>query len=314
MEKIEKEKDEHKAEVRDNDVQEVLGEIPRGIILGGLIMLCTILVLFGLFISFFKVPNTITSSVTLIADNPPIDIVAPQTGRLAQVKVAEGEKIAPNTLLAMYDSGVKAEDVMRMLNMLEEWKGEEFSPYVLNRIMYTRMELGELYTHYQRFLDSVIDDTSNLYEAYHTLKSQLEQWLNSYALVSPIHGTVAFTDMWKDNATVSQGEVLFKVVPLSAPCYFAKSSIGMQHIGEVFIGQQVVLHFEDLLGNEDGYLKGEVIYISSFPTEKEEYSIRMGINEQDHAKLSHISMAHGAIGSVEYVAKQKSVMQLLLRR
>ena len=314
MGKIEKEKDEHKAEVRDNDVQEVLGEIPGWIIRGGLATLCAILVLFGFFISFFKVPNTITSSVTLIADNPPIDIVAPQTGRLAKVKVAEGEKIASNTLLAMYESSVKAEDVIRLLNILEEWKREEFSPYVLNRIMYTRMELGELYTHYQRFLDSVIDDTSSLYEAYHTLKSQLEQWLNSYAFVSPIHGTVAFTDMWKDNATVSQGEVLFKVAPLSAPCYFAKSSIGMQHIGEVFIGQQVVLHFEDLLGNDDGYLKGEVIYISSFPTEKEEYSIRIRINEQDHAKLSRISIAHGAIGSVEYVAKQKSIMELPLKR
>lgn len=314
MEREDNVKEEHKAEVRDNDVQEVLGEIPGWVIRGGLVILCAVLGLFVLFISFFKVPNTITSSVMLVADNPPVDIVAPQTGRLAKVKVAEGEKIAPNTILAMYESGVNVEDVMRLQNMLEEWKGEEFSPYVLNRIMYTRMELGELYAYYQRFLDSVIDDTSNLYEAYHTLKSYLMQWLNSYALVSPIHGTVAFTDMWKDNAAVSQGEVLFKIVPLSAPCYFAKSSIGMQHIGEVFIGQQVVLHFEDLLGNDDGYLKGEVIYISSFPTEKEEYSIRMGINEQDHAKLSRISIAHGAIGSVEYVAKQKSIMELLTKR
>ena len=250
----------------------------------------------------------------LVADNPPIDIVAPQTSRLAKVKVTEGEKIVPNTILAMYESSVNVEDVMRLQNMLEEWKEEAFSPYVLNRIMYTRMDLGELYTHYQRFLNCVLEDTSDLYEAYHTLNSFLEQWLISNALISPIHGTIAFTDLWKDNATVSQGEVLFKVIPLSAPCYFAKSSVGIQHIGEIFIGQKVILHFEDLLGDDDGYLKGEVIYISSFPTEKEEYSIRISINNQDYEKLSRISIAHGAIGRVEYVVKQKSIMELLLER
>ena len=314
MERVEKEKAGHKAEVRDNDVQEVLGEIPRRVIRGGLLTLCVVLVSFGLFISFFRVPNTITTSVTLVADNPPVDIIAPRTDRLAKVMVAEGEKISPNTILAIYESNVNVEDVMRLQNMLEEWRGEEFSPYVLNRIMYTRMELGELYTYYQRFLDSVLKDTSDLYEAYYTLKSYLEQWLFSNAFVSPIHGTVAFTDLWKDNATVSQGEVLFKVVPLSVPCYFAKSSVGMQHIGEIFIGQQVILHFEDLLGDDDGFLKGEVSYVSSFPTEKEEYSIRIGIDEQERAKLSRISIAHGAIGRVEYVAKQESIMKLLLKR
>jgi len=51
-----------------------------------------------------------------------------------------------------------------------------------------------------------------------------------------------------------------------------------------------------------------------YPTEKEEYSIRIGISEQDHAKLSRVSIAHGAIGSVEYVARQKSIMELLLKR
>ncbi len=42
-----------------------------------------------------------------------------------------------------------------------------------------------------------------------------------------------------------------------------------------------------------------------YPTEKEEYSIRIGISEQDHDKLSRVSIAHGAIGSVEYVARRR---------
>jgi hypothetical protein len=83
-------KNEH-IELRSDEVQEILGTPPRWIIRWGItIMLLVVLVLLaGSY--FYKYPDLISSRITIVSENPPVQIVAKSNGKLDQLFVENNQ-------------------------------------------------------------------------------------------------------------------------------------------------------------------------------------------------------------------------------
>ena len=68
--------DTNNIELRSEEVQEILGEVPAWILRRGITLTAIIVVVILLGSAFLKYPDVITSSVVLTSTNPAISIVA----------------------------------------------------------------------------------------------------------------------------------------------------------------------------------------------------------------------------------------------
>jgi len=91
----EKEKD---IELRSEDVQDVMGQVPPAILRWGItvIALVVLLLLVGCFI--FKYPDTLTGKATLTTEVPPANILARASGKIDKLYVVNNQQVKAGTM------------------------------------------------------------------------------------------------------------------------------------------------------------------------------------------------------------------------
>lgn len=112
---------EHKEiELRSEEVQEVMGQIPCWIVRWGITVL--FLVVFALLIGsyFFKYPDVITTEMTLTSAHPAVQVVARASGRISKLYVTDGEKVSPGSPLAIIENPALTADVDRLDSLLQQ--------------------------------------------------------------------------------------------------------------------------------------------------------------------------------------------------
>lgn len=111
--------------------------------------------------------------------------------------------------------------------------------------------------------------------AYENLESELQGWRQTYLLISPIEGKVAFSKFWSDNQFVQAGEEVMTVVPDSKNI-IGTVALPVQGSGKVEVGQKVNIQIENYPSNEYGMVIGQVESISLVPRDNL-YSIRISL-------------------------------------
>lgn len=114
--------------LRSEDINEILSYIPHWVIRWGTTVLFIVI---GLLVGasyVLKYPDIIHAPVTFSTASPPIQVVAPVTGRLAQLKVKHQQDIKGGQLVAVIDNPtnygavLKLKKVLRQLDNLEWWE------------------------------------------------------------------------------------------------------------------------------------------------------------------------------------------------
>ncbi|MCB0642050.1 MAG: HlyD family efflux transporter periplasmic adaptor subunit, partial [Phaeodactylibacter sp.] len=103
---------------RSEFVQEVLGRIPSVFIRTGTIFFfCFILLL--LWMSYLiKYPDIIISRVSLLTEQPPVEVLARESGRLEQLNISEKKWVEAGERLALIESTAKLGDIDRLDSFL----------------------------------------------------------------------------------------------------------------------------------------------------------------------------------------------------
>ncbi|MDR1718735.1 MAG: HlyD family efflux transporter periplasmic adaptor subunit [Dysgonamonadaceae bacterium] len=124
----------------------------------------------------------------------------------------------------------------------------------------------------ESLLDTEYQDTekcnglrSQLRSQFSQLKSELQAWELSYALVSPIEGKITFTRYWSENQNVLAGEEVFTVISTGKHEIIGKALLPIARSGKVRSGQRVNIHLENFPDTEYGMVKGVVKNISLVP-------------------------------------------------
>ena len=99
------------------------------------------------------------------------------------------------------------------------------------------------------------------------LKTGIQDWELSYALIAPIGGKVTFSKYWIENQNVSSGEEVFTIVPDSADTLIGKAMLPVARSGKVKQGQKVNIRIDNFPDNEYGILRGKVENISLVPSQ-----------------------------------------------
>ncbi|MGW8317060.1 MAG: HlyD family secretion protein [Bacteroidales bacterium] len=106
---------------------------------------------------------------------------------------------------------------------------------------------------------------NTLEESFNNLHASIASWEQNYLLVAPVSGTVTFTRFWSENQNVKAGEKVLTIIPLESGSMVGRISLPMEGAGEVKIGDQVNIQFDNFPHLEYGMVKGKVSNKSKVP-------------------------------------------------
>lgn len=97
------------------------------------------------------------------------------------------------------------------------------------------------------------------------MKTQIAEWKEMYAVISPSDGTVSLQSVWNRGQHVSIGDVIASIVPSSGNDVIGRLMVPSTGFGKVEKGQTVNIKLNGFPYMEFGVLKGMVKQISAVP-------------------------------------------------
>jgi multidrug resistance efflux pump len=113
----------------------------------------------------------------------------------------------------------------------------------------------------------------NVIQSFNQLKKSIKEWRNRYILKSNINGTVSFLNHWTANQQVTQGDLVFFIIPSNNSSLIAKLKSPAQNSGKIKIGQKVHIQLENYPSTEFGVILGEINHISLIADKNGNYII-----------------------------------------
>ena len=117
----------------------------------------------------------------------------------------------------------------------------------------------------------------NVIQSFNQLKRAVKDWEMKYVLSSNINGTVSFLNIWNENQTVTQGDLVFTIIPQNNSAFIAKLKSPAQNSGKIKIGQVVHIKIENYPDTEFGTLQGHIASISQVPDKEGFYHINVSL-------------------------------------
>jgi multidrug resistance efflux pump len=150
---------------------------------------------------------------------------------------------------------------------------------LLSDIKLAKMDInssqGNLLDLKKEYLDNEGVYLLQLRTATEQLQSELKAWERNYLLASPIEGKVSQMGYWSDNQNVTNGDIVFSVVPTRQTLVVGKMLLPAQGSGKVQVGQRANVRLHNFPDQEFGYLEGIVEHISDIPDSNGNYVVEL---------------------------------------
>lgn len=138
-------------ELRSEEVQEVMGAVPRWILRSGITLLACVVgvLIFGSWL--FKYPQIITTPMVLTTSIPPAGLVAKISGKITTLNVSDQQNVKAGDCLAILENAAKYEDVYSLKSGIQTIRMDVNSE---NKIGLNQkdLQLGSLQGTYSAFL------------------------------------------------------------------------------------------------------------------------------------------------------------------
>lgn len=102
------------------------------------------------------------------------------------------------------------------------------------------------------------------------IRSNIEQWAQTYTITAPISGRISLITRYHENTPVKQGELLGYVLPTKSRRNFFISQVPIHNIGKVETGQKVLIKLDAYPHKKHGMIRSTVTGISSLPLQNQE--------------------------------------------
>ena len=143
-------------EFRSEEVQEILGKTPGWIIRWGITVIFLVLIILLAGSYYFRYPDLISSRITILSANPPVQIVARSNGKIDQLFVKNNQQVTGDNLLAVIENTANYEDAYRLMNKLDSISGFFESPEKFRQISFIEdYSLGHYHTYYSSFISQL---------------------------------------------------------------------------------------------------------------------------------------------------------------
>ncbi|MGD9993161.1 MAG: HlyD family secretion protein [Salinivirgaceae bacterium] len=135
-----------------------------------------------------------------------------------------------------------------------------------------RMQMQELRQQLTDYKLEKINQEQSLYnylqQLGQNLESELNSWFDTFVLLSPMDGIVAFNKIWTRNQMIQSGQEVFTIIPLQESRIIGRVTLPVQGAGKVRSGQAVNLKFGSFPHQEFGMVHAQVSSVSLVPAEQ----------------------------------------------
>ncbi len=179
---METKKEEKPVELRSEEVQEIMGQIPAWIVRWGITVLFGVIAVLVVGSCFFKYPDVITAEMTLTSPNPAVQVVARASGRISRLYVEDGAAVTAGSALAIIENPASTEAIVRLKARLES---TALAPDSALRCFLPQEAavLGDVQTDYIAFLRTLHEYANYRNLAYYPKKiAAVEEQIKKYRL------------------------------------------------------------------------------------------------------------------------------------
>ncbi len=141
------------------------------------------------------------------------------------------------------------------------------------------------------------------------LKFQIENWEQTYLIISPFDGIVSLFNYWNVNQAIKAGDEVLSIVPAQKQEVIGKLILPLQNSGKLKPGQTVNIKLNNYPYQEYGMLKGFVKNISVIP-QKQNYAVEVALPDQlTTTYKKQLDYKEEMQGSAEIVTEELSLFQ-----
>lgn len=138
--------------LRSEEVQEVLGTPPSWIVRYGTALALLFLTLFIVASANYQYPDTVEERITITFSEPPRSLVAPKSGRVADILVQNNEYVKEGQLLIVFEDAGDFYHITYLQDLMAEIPNENDS-IIANFTPDMNLNLGEIEEDYLNFLE-----------------------------------------------------------------------------------------------------------------------------------------------------------------
>ena len=120
----------HTINLRSEEVQEILTQIPNRIIRWGNVIILTLFILVFSVSYFIKYPDIITTEITITTATPPEKLVAKTSGKIEVVLVENQANVRSNTPLAVIENSATYTDVFKLKSIIDTLQIEYYTQII----------------------------------------------------------------------------------------------------------------------------------------------------------------------------------------
>ncbi len=145
------------------------------------------------------------------------------------------------------------------------------------------------------------------------IRSNIEQWTQTYTITAPISGRVSLINRYHENASVKQGELLGYVLPTKSSRNFFISQVPIHNIGKVKMGQKVLIKLDAYPHKEHGMIRSTVTSISSLPQQSQEgiyyYEVKVDVPDDLITDTGHqIPYKPNMTAQIEIITEDRTIL------
>lgn len=256
--------EEKEIELRSEEVQEVMGQIPGWIVRWGITILFIVVLALLVGSYFFTYPDMVETEMTLTSREPVVEVVARSSGKISELYVSNGQEVKSGAPLAVIENTAKTDDVFRLKKLLARYKEE---PERLNYYLLQDMWLlGDIQSAYMSLASK--DISARDYRAsVGQLLASIHSWEMAYCLMAPAEGKVQLLLQEAPNQYLSSGNIFARIVPKEGESWMGRALLPLQRSGKVKVGQRVIVRFTNFPDQEFGIVNGRLSSVSLVPSE-----------------------------------------------
>lgn len=257
-------KENKEIELRSEEVQEVMGQIPAWIVRWGITILFIVVLALLVGSYFFTYPDIVETEMTLTSREPVVEVVARSSGKISELYVLNGQEVKSGAPLAVIENTAKTDDVFRLKKLLARYKEE---PERLNYYLLQDMWLlGDIQSAYMSLASK--DISARDYRAsVGQLLASIHSWEMAYCLMAPAEGKVQLLLQEAPNQYLSSGNIFARIVPKEGESWMGRALLPLQRSGKVKVGQRVIVRFTNFPDQEFGIVNGRLSSVSLVPSE-----------------------------------------------
>ncbi|NVO08730.1 MAG: HlyD family efflux transporter periplasmic adaptor subunit [Bacteroidales bacterium] len=212
-----------KINLRSEEIAEILGVPPKGIVRWGITIIFLVIAIVFIGSAFFKYPDIVVAPAVITSENPPSVIISKANGKITDILFTDGSLVKKGDTIAVIENPAQLKDIECLSRIINGFNHRKLSDTLLDSRYFDKLNLGDIQAQFNAFSKSYFEYRLFLKQSYHeqkikAIESQIKQY-NQYYNRLWAQRNLTLKDLELTQRQFARDSSLFKTGVISAVDY-----------------------------------------------------------------------------------------------